>query len=68
MTLLLVVPDGIGVRNFVLGSFLHQASERGRVVALHVVPDDLLPAYAGDVPDVEWHRLSRRLPRACRSA
>ncbi|HEY9449634.1 MAG TPA: hypothetical protein VIQ60_07755 [Gemmatimonadaceae bacterium] len=57
MTLLLVVPDGIGVRNFVLGSFLHQASERGRVVALHVVPDDLLPAYAGDVPDVEWHRL-----------
>ena len=59
MTLLLVVPDGVGVRNFVLGSFLQEASERGRVVALHVVPDELLPTYAADAPGVEWERLPR---------
>jgi hypothetical protein len=59
MTLLLVVPDGVGVRNFVLGSFLHEAGERGRVVALHVVPDELLPTYSEAAPDVEWQWLPR---------
>ena len=59
MTLLLVVPDGVGVRNFVLGSFLHEASERGPVVALHVVPDELLPTYAAGAPGVDWELLPR---------
>jgi hypothetical protein len=59
MTLLLVVPDGVGVRNFVLGSFLREASERGPVVALHVVPDELLPTYSDIAPGVEWEPLPR---------
>nr|MBA2527098.1 hypothetical protein [Pyrinomonadaceae bacterium] len=46
MNLLLLIPDGVGVRNFILGDFLRQASEKGPVYALHTIPENLLTAYS----------------------
>lgn len=55
---LLVVPDGPGVRNFVLGTFLSQLSARMTVDALHPIPDDLLQRIeSGSNGSVTWHRL-----------
>src|SRR5208283_3111883 len=54
----LVIPDGVGVRNFVLGPFLGLASVGRRVHALHAIPEALLPTYASDANgNVSWHRL-----------
>lgn len=55
---LLVVPDGVGVRNFVLGTFLSQMGARMAVDALHPIPDDLLQRIRGEEDgSVTWHRL-----------
>jgi hypothetical protein len=45
MNTALIVPDGKGVRNFVLGRPLRQISEAGHCLVLHVIPDDLLQRY-----------------------
>jgi hypothetical protein len=51
-----LVPDGVCVRNFILGNFL---SELGKVFhphVFHMIPDHLLPEYAEPVGEgVEWH-------------
>jgi hypothetical protein len=58
VNLALLVPDGVGARNFLLGSFLGDALLAGPVAVLHVLPDDLLPRYASRVGDgVEWQQL-----------
>jgi hypothetical protein len=54
----LVVPDGPGIRNFVLGPFLPEACRDAEICVLHPVPGDLLdryrtPATAG----VRWEPL-----------
>jgi hypothetical protein len=55
MKVLLIIPDGVGVRNFLLGKFLQQVSERGKTYLLHVIPEDNLLAYKrGDEQRVEW--------------
>ena len=60
MNTVVLIPDGIGVRNFVLGRFLELVSQRGPVHALHQVPDDLLDNYAARTNGkVEWHPLRR---------
>jgi hypothetical protein len=41
----MLVPDGVGVRNFVLGSFLERASRRAPVGVLHPIPETLLADY-----------------------
>ena len=41
----MLVPDGVGVRNFLLGSFLERASTRAPVGVLHPIPEQLLPDY-----------------------
>jgi hypothetical protein len=52
------VPDGTGVRNFVLGKFLSQLGARMAVDALHPIPDDLLQCIrSGSNGSVTWHRL-----------
>ena len=57
MHTLVLVPDGVGVRNFVLGRFLERAIERGRATVLHQVPEDLLPTYQGQAnARAEWTR------------
>jgi hypothetical protein len=56
--LALLLPDGVGVRNFLFGAFLRQAEAKGPVSILHVIPDELLPVLAGQCPPtVQWHRL-----------
>jgi len=58
--LAVLIPDGVGVRNFVLGPVIAQASRRMPVVALHDIPDDLLPTYRAAVDgEVEWRPLGR---------
>lgn len=51
------IPDGVGVRNFLLGTFLHDAAARGQVAAFHRIPDQQLPNYQQKFDDrVTWHR------------
>ncbi len=58
MNLLLLVPDGVGVRNFVLGDFLRKAAERGHVYALHVFPENLVATYSDGLGHkVQWQPL-----------
>ncbi|MGE0360224.1 MAG: hypothetical protein AB7H93_18200 [Vicinamibacterales bacterium] len=45
MHLLLAVPDGVGVRNFVLGRFLHELAASEHATILHGIPDALLDGY-----------------------
>jgi hypothetical protein len=55
---LVLVPDGVGVRNFVLGPFVLQLAATGSVHVLHGVPAELLPNYrAAADGDVQWHAL-----------
>jgi hypothetical protein len=59
MKTLLLIPDGRGVRNFVLGPFLDAASRAGEVHVLHTVPESLLPAYRENTNGhVQWHPLA----------
>ncbi len=58
MNLALLLPDGVGIRNFLFGTFLRDAASSGVVSLLHVIPDDLLPVFMANCrPDVQWHRL-----------
>ena len=58
MNLTLLIPDGVGIRNFVIGSFLRQASAVANCQVLHCIPDDLLPVYRNACDDsVSWERL-----------
>jgi len=45
VNLVLLIPDGVGVRNFLIGSFLRQASEEGRCSILHFIPEDQLTTH-----------------------
>ena len=59
MKLTLLLPDGFGVRDFLLGSFARAAVERGGLSVFHRIPDHQLPRIAGHCPPaVEWHRLA----------
>jgi hypothetical protein len=58
MTIALLIPDGASVRNFLLGDFIRNALQSGRVTALHNLPKDRvdqLQARFG--PDIEWQPL-----------
>src|SRR5438067_264258 len=60
MNTLLLIPDGIGVRNFVLGTFLTELRRQSRATILHDLPAGL--AEREDIrgaapPDVEWRAL-----------
>lgn len=49
------VPDGVGVRNFVIGQFLNVLAERAKVTVFHVIPEKAVGTYASSVEgDVEW--------------
>lgn len=56
MTVALLLPDGVGIRNFVLGPFLNQLSKNTRVLALHAVGGAALHEYSALVPEdrVQW--------------
>jgi hypothetical protein len=56
MNTLVLVPDGVGIRNFVLGPFLRELAGLGDVHILHQVPDRLQKAYASqEEAGVHWH-------------
>lgn len=58
MRLALLLPDGVGVRNFLLGPFARLAAGRGPVDVFHVIPDSLVGDYAAPFGDaVRWHTL-----------
>jgi len=62
LNLAVLLPDGVGVRNFVLGRFLHEATRRARIDILHVVPDELLRTYESVTAlngAIRWHPLER---------
>lgn len=61
MNLTLLTPDGPGVRNFVLGSFLHQGCRDARIDVLHAIPDGVLRTYDVSAMNgaVRWHALRR---------
>lgn len=58
----LLLPDGVGVRNFVLGSFAERVAEAGPVLALHALSDDLVARYAPSTPDYDWQPLYPAVP------
>lgn len=50
-------PDGVGIRNFVLGSFLDRAAKLGEVFAFHDIPEQHLASFQEMHPsDVHWNR------------
>src|SRR5437867_2246392 len=57
--LALLVPDGIGVRNFVLGPFLREAGRRWAVDVLHDIPEPVRQCLRDTLPagPVQWHAL-----------
>jgi hypothetical protein len=59
MRLALVIPDGIGVRNFVLGSFLGQAARRWPVDVLHAITEIDIQRVSSGLSNgaVHWHPL-----------
>lgn len=59
MHCLLIMPDGVGVRNFVFGGFLSRlARNEGGATAFHVIPEDLLVDIAASVDGpISWHKL-----------
>jgi hypothetical protein len=51
MKLAVLIPDGAGVRNFLIGPFLQQAAVRGSVTAFTQIPDEFVRLYdSSDVP------------------
>jgi glycosyltransferase involved in cell wall biosynthesis len=58
----LLLPDGVGVRNFVLGAFADRTAERGPVLALHALSDDLVARYAALTPGFDWRPLLAHRP------
>lgn len=54
----LLLPDGVGIRNFVLGGFLGNFGEQERVHVLHVASNDLMASYASKFNgNVLWDNL-----------
>ncbi|MFN3324114.1 MAG: hypothetical protein ACK5AZ_11510 [Bryobacteraceae bacterium] len=55
-TIALLIPDGVGARNFLIGGFLPEAASVCDLACFHVVPDDLLCRYTNGLHDrVRWH-------------
>ena len=59
MNLALLIPDGVGFRNFVLGPFLSEAARRNHVDVLHGIPPELLDRFNGVLrrDTVRWQQL-----------
>ena len=55
MHCVLLIPDGVGVRNFVFGRFLDGVSTIGRTTILHGIPGEVLPTYSAPFNGaVDW--------------
>jgi len=57
-TLVLLVPDGVGFRNFVFGKFLAEANKVSRIHLFHLMEDENLPHEVSRRNNsVKWHKL-----------
>lgn len=58
-----IIPDGVGVRNFVLGKFLRSLPPSAEAHVFHGMPDEVLPRLtAGINGQATWHKLDRFRP------
>ena len=58
MKTVLLIPDGVGVRNFLLGDFVPQLAQHGECHILHTVPERQLGPYQQPTQHpVTWHPL-----------
>ncbi len=59
MKSVVLVPDGVGIRNLVLGPFLRLATQRGNCHVLHAIPQAHVGRYADaeGSRDAGWHPL-----------
>jgi hypothetical protein len=56
MKVALLIPDGVGVRNFLVGTFLPELAQRSKVAVFHIVPDNMLDTFKGGLNgSVSWH-------------
>lgn len=63
MKAVLLIPDGVGVRNFVLGSFLDKLPPTAEAEIFHIIPEQLLPQVAPRTDGrVRWHALKPYRP------
>jgi hypothetical protein len=63
MKIAVLVPDGMGVRNFVLGKFLRQLPEGTKADVFHTIPEKVLSRVQGEVnSQVEWHEMPAYRP------
>jgi hypothetical protein len=54
----LLIPDGVGVRNFLLGDFLGKASSEAEIDVFHVIPEKALePIRQGHETNIRWHEM-----------
>ena len=59
MRLALLVPDGVGARNFLLGAFPEAAEAAGPLAVLHGIPETLLPPFAAHLAgETTWRALT----------
>jgi hypothetical protein len=59
----LLIPDGVGVRNFILSNFLHELDALADVHVLHAIPDHLLDHFKQYGPaSVQWSNLRPYTP------
>jgi hypothetical protein len=74
MNFLVLVPDGVGIRNFLCAPFIDFLSQRGNVIIWHGLPESAISEHTARYSDnVRWHALPpfpdtpiRRLSRQSR--
>ncbi len=55
MSLVLLIPDGVGARNFLIGPFLRLACENWTTHIFHHIPEDRLATYADGLSEkIHW--------------
>ncbi len=60
MDVIVLLPDGVGVRNFVLGPLVNLLAAAGDVCLLHGISPDLVPVIGQGVnPAVRWEQMTR---------
>lgn len=57
-TIGLLITDGVGIRNFVLGGLLEEATNKNiKVVVFHFFPEEVIKIIGKDYPDIVFERL-----------
>ena len=57
---MLVLPDGIGIRNFMLSGFIEQLAFMSRVTIWHAVPQVIVATFTDCLPEsIDWQELPR---------